>query len=220
MSTHPEVNPAHSDLVRKALANEPLALDRVLLAYADRLTARIDRRLPADIRATCSPDDVLQDVFADAFGRVPQFKLAEGCQDAGEAFFGWLATIADHKVIDVVRAHRAAKRGGGLRLEQGGVGGSHTNSVASLIELLAVHDRTPSRSVTGHEAAKAVLDAMQSLYPEYRQAIELRFLMGLSPAEVAQRMGRTEHAVHNLCNRAMTALREAVGDLSRFMSRP
>ena len=218
MPPNAEVNPAHSELVRKALANEPLALDRVLLAYADRLTARIDRRLPADIRQTCSPEDVLQEVFADAFGRVPQFKLPEDCQDAGETFFGWLATIADHKVIDVVRAHRAAKRGGGLRLEHG-VGGTHTNSVASLIELLAVHDRTPSRSVTGHEAQKAVLNAMQSLYPEYRQAIELRYLMGLSPAEVAQRMGRTEHAVHNLCNRAMTALREAVGDLSRFISR-
>ena len=39
------------------------------MAVTPRLSARIDRRLPMDVRTLCSTDDILQETFAEAAAR-------------------------------------------------------------------------------------------------------------------------------------------------------
>jgi RNA polymerase sigma-70 factor (ECF subfamily) len=206
-----------TELVEQARSGQPLALDRLLIRLHPRLAARVERRLPPDVRAVFSTDDILQDVYSDAFRNIAQFSVRES-QDAGESFFRWLATIADHRVVDAVRSQRAAKRGGNRQFH---VGGSPPvqSSIAPLVELLAGEGQTPSRDARGHELEEAIHAAIAGLYPAYREALELRYLLDLSPAQVAARMGRTEDAVHKLCGRAIGALREAIGDAGRFTSR-
>ena len=41
--------------------------------------------------------------------------------------------------------------------------------------------------------------------------IVLRFLVGLSPSEIAERMGRSEDAVHGLQHRGRRRLRREIG---------
>lgn len=55
-----------------------------------------------------------------------------------------------------------------------------------------------------------VEQALQRLSPDYRQVVELRILMGLSTAETARRMGRTEAAVRTIQYRAIRALKEEI----------
>lgn len=219
MSEEPSDNPNTelTELVEQAGRGEPLALDRLLIRLHPRLAARVERRLPPDIRAVSGPDDILQDVYSDAFRNIGQFSVPDG-QDAGESFFRWLATIADHRVVDAVRSQRAAKRGGN-RPPAGSGGSPVQSSIAPLVEFLAGGGQTPSHDARGHELEDAIHAALSGLYPAYREALELRYLLGLSPAQVAARMGRTEEAVHKLCGRAIGALREAIGDPGRFTSR-
>lgn len=206
------------ELVVQALAREDLALDRLLMAVTPRLLARIERRLPSDVRTLCSPDDILQETFSEAFRCFGEFRVPPNIEPAG-AFIRWITTVADHRVVDAVRAQRAAKRGGG-RIRVSGAGGlDGQTSMIPLLEALAGDQPSPSNVATGQELESALRQAVASLYPSYREALELRYLLGLSPAEVAARLNRTEEAVHKLCSRAVQALREAVGDLSQYISR-
>lgn len=195
------------DLVERAIAGEPLALDRLLLENYPKLLARIEQKLTADLRYYTSAEDIIQDAFATAFRSIASFR-----PEGPDAFYRWLSTIADNRLIDVARAKNAAKRGArATNVER--------SSVAALIELAATTSRTPSRSADGHEVAALVQVALASLKPEYREALSLRFLQGLSVAETAQRLDKTEAAVHKLCSRGLQALRESMGEAARYVSR-
>src|SRR5690349_15544417 len=97
-----------AELVTRAVAGEQMALNRLLLTHYGPLAARLDKRIPAQMRSLIAPEDILQEVFAEVFQTVAGFKPG-----SPDAFYKWLATIADHRLLDAVRAHRAAKRGGG-----------------------------------------------------------------------------------------------------------
>jgi RNA polymerase sigma-70 factor (ECF subfamily) len=170
----------------------------------------VDQRLPDDLRAVVGTEDIIQETFADAFRRIGSF-VPEG----PDAFYRWLTAIADNRVTDAVRAARAAKRGG--RRQR--VEGPERSSIAALVDLLAVNEWTPSRSAGGHEAGAAVQVALAGLKPEYRGALQYRYLEGLSVSETAARLGRTEPAVHKLCSRGLQALRESLGEATKYLSR-
>jgi RNA polymerase sigma-70 factor (ECF subfamily) len=96
---------------------------------------------------------------------------------------------------------------------------SEDEEMVRLLEVLAAHSRTPSRSAASHEAAQAVDDALGKLPEDYREALRLRYFDALPVAQIAARMNRSEGAVHMLCHRGLEALRLALGDTSRFLTR-
>jgi len=61
--------------------------------------------------------------------------------------------------------------------------------------------------VSGSERFADLRLALDELPFEQRNVILLRFLVGLSPSEVAERLGRTEDAVHGLQHRGRRRLR-------------
>lgn len=77
---------------------------------------------------------------------------------------------------------------------------------------------TPSRSVSKREAVHAVNEALAAIAPDYRQAISLVHIEGLPVRDAAERMGKTERAVHGLCRRGMKQLQQQLGTASRFLS--
>ena len=54
--------------------------------------------------------------------------------------------------------------------------------------------------------------ALESLPPDYREAIRLSRIEGLKTVEIAERMGRSREAVKQLIFRALRRLRESFGD--------
>ena len=91
-----------------------------------------------------------------------------------------------------------------------------TGSIVEWLDLLAAHERTPSLSAAGHEAAALVEGALAGLKDDYREAIRLRYVEGLCVAEAAARMNRTEGALCLLCHRALRRLRETLGSSALF----
>jgi RNA polymerase sigma-70 factor (ECF subfamily) len=198
------------DLLRGAKAGEPLALKRLLLAHGGPLRTRIARGVPARFRSLLAPEDILQETFAEAFRTIGGFE-----PQGKDAFYRWLSTIADHRLLDAIRSLKTVRRGGG----HAPAVNTARSSIANLVDIVAVTTRTPSRAARGHENTAAVQVALAGLRPEHRDALTLRYLQGLPIAEVAVRMGKTESAVHKLCSRALQGLRKSMGEAANYLSR-
>lgn len=205
-------NQIYDDLIAQAISGDQSALERLLLGYYDRLARRIVGKIPSFLRDTVTEEDILQETFIEIFQRIETF------EPKGErAFYRWLVTIADHRLLDLIKAHQAAKRGGGKQ-KVNSMALANEDSVDELIELLAGPKETPSRSVARHEAAAAIQVSLATINEDYRRAIQLRYFDGLSPAEVARIMNRSPHAIHNLCHRGLKELRTVMGRSSQFFT--
>ena len=201
---------AEQDLIARAVAGEEPALVMLLHAHYDRLAAHIAAKMPAFLRSVTDPVDILQETFIQTWRHIGNFRPA-----GVGAFHAWLVTIADHKLLDRIKSHNAQKHGGGQVATGRSDAGS---SAAQLLDVLADDGDSPSQSAMRHERVQALHIALASLPDDYREAIRLQYIEGLSAAEVARRMNRTEHAVHMLCNRGKTMLREALGRSSQYLS--
>jgi len=67
---------------------------------------------------------------------------------------------------------------------------------------------------TGRERFADLRLALATLPDEQRDVILLRFLVGLTPSEVAERLGRSEDAVHGLQHRGRRRLRREMLELA------
>ena len=200
-----------SKLIALAVNGDLVAAQILLVQHHAALMGDIRQRIPAQLAAQVSAEDVCQETYIAAIRKLGDFRAAhEG------GFFAWLQTIAEHKLTDAIRSVGAAKRGGGRQVAEP-VGGEAA-SIVGFLELLAVDQHTPSQSLARREVVQHVQEALDRLESDYREVLRLRFMKGLSVEQVAQQMARTDGAVKMLCSRALKQLCEQMGDLSRFTS--
>jgi RNA polymerase sigma-70 factor (ECF subfamily) len=199
------------ELVAQAVWGDEAALQRLLVASHDSLVAHIANRMPKDLQSSVSSDDVFQNACVVVFRKIREFEPG-----VSGGFDAWLMTIADRCLTDLIDAQRCLKRGG----RHGPVHAvkQDFSTIIDLLELVAVHSRTPSRSVAEHEAVAATRTALENLPDAQRTALQMRYLEGLSVAETAGRMERTVGSVRMLCSRGLASLRGQLGDLSRFLT--
>jgi RNA polymerase sigma-70 factor (ECF subfamily) len=111
--------------------------------------------------------------------------------DRGIPFFAWLLRMARNLAIDHLRANRMMP----------------TENVLD-----------PDTSATiDLDQAETVREALATLSNEQRQVVLMRHVIGLTPGEIADRMGRTEGSVHGLHHRGRRALQR---ELQRLDSTP
>ena len=67
------------------------------------------------------------------------------------------------------------------------------------------------------DRAQTVQDAMATITTEQREVVFLRHVVGLTPGEIADRMGRSEGSIHGLHHRGRRALQR---ELERLDSAP
>lgn len=104
----------------------------------------------------------------------------------------------------VVDAARRARHG--PRRMSSLAGGEESSSAPSgRGASLVGNGRGPASLAAGREGARTWLEAFQRLTPEHRRVLGLRRFEGLSAREAAERMGRSEAAVHSLFRRALEA---------------
>ena len=201
------------DLMHRAIAGEAAALT-VLLAHSKvHLQAYLSRKIPPGLRRTVDVDDILQEAHIRAYRHIDRFTPR-----GPDSFNRWISAIALRRLRNAARKHRAAKRGGG-KAPLGSPTGTFESSVVTLLDLMAGSDHTPSRSAASREAVEAVQEALSRLPEEYRQAVQLVYLEGWAVSFVATTMGRSERAIHNLCFKAKSHLRELLGSRSRYLGR-
>ena len=204
---------SEQQLITQAAAGDDLAAQQLLLLHHHRLLTIIARKIPSDVASLIAAEDVCQEAYVVAIRDLDQFERRDE-----RSFFNWLGTIAERKLIDAIRALRALKRGGGRKALDLPISGD-ASSMIMLLEQVAVHERTPSRSAADHELAAALQDALANLSEDYQTALRGRFIDGLTAAEIGTRMGRSEGAVLKLCERGLQQLAVRMGDISRFLSR-
>lgn len=64
-----------------------------------------------------------------------------------------------------------------------------------------------------HERLHGLSDALESLPEEQRHVLVLRHMVGLTPVEIADRMGRSESSVHGLHHRGRRAIQRELRDM-------
>lgn len=131
-----------------------------------------------------------EEVVTDTFLRV--FRFAADVRGQG-TFESWLLRIARNLCLDRLRRPSLLT----LPLELG--------DTARLLTPVDEMDRTALRCL--------VEQALDRLPEEYRVALILRDLQGLSARETAEVMGKGETALRSLHQRARRALRDALGAL-------
>jgi len=199
--------------IAQAAQGNAEALAALLYEHHDDLQRFVGQRIPPALRPMIEPDDLLQMVFVDAFRGIEGFR-----PKSDRAFYRWLEVIAENRLTDTIRSQAAKKRGGDLQR----VGNAPRNSrsaARALLDDLTGGVATPSRQVARGEGIAAMQARIAMLPDDYREAIVLRHLEGLSREEVAKRMGRTVAEVRGLLYRARVKLREAMGNESDFFTK-
>ncbi len=166
--------------------------------------------MPRRWQAVLSQDDVLQQMYTDAFLHIDKFEARNGA-----SFAAWLCTIADHNLANAVQMLEAEKRGGNhhpvtLR--------SRDESLSQLYERVASTKSTPSRQLARDEQRRALEQAIAKLPQRYRQVVQLFDLEGRSAAEIAAQLGCSRGAVYMIRARALRFLGELLGSASDFLS--
>lgn len=200
-------------MIQDAVNGDESALERLLMRNRRQLMRVIERKIPAPLRSFVTVDDVLQEAYLTVFCKIETF-VPRG----PGSFFRWVATIAENRLVDVIKSEQAAKRGGG-RVRAREPVGCHAESAVGWLEMLAVHEKTPSLSIAGRETVEQLLEALGSLKDDYQEALRLRYIEGLPVAETAERMKRSEGAVCLLCHRALKRLQAILGTSTVFRSR-
>lgn len=113
-------------------------------------------------------------------------------EDQGVPFSGWLLRLARNVALDHLRRRRATP----------------TEEIIGADD----HDDHDAR-----ERARDLHEALASLPDEQRSVMIMRHVVGLSPPEIAARMGRSESSIHGLHHRGRRALRQ---ELSRLGAAP
>jgi RNA polymerase sigma factor (sigma-70 family) len=189
-----------------AAAERQRVIQMLLVSEHGRLLGYIRKHFPESLSPLVEPMDVLHDTYFDAIPRLGAFGAGDG-----EAVFRLLATIARRRIAQLLRIRGRTKHGGrSKRLSQ-------TDSVAAGLSELAMHRRTPSRSAARHEFMLALDQALEALPADLRTAVTLRYVEGLSPEEIAERMNRTIRAAHQLCYRGLQLVRRQLRSASLFV---
>jgi len=126
-----------------------------------------------------------EDVTQHVFAKLPT-ALAR-YQPRGVPFSAWILRVAQNAALDHTRTRRP-------------------------VPVDEVYASEVTDDGSGRERFAELRLALAALPSDQRDVIVLRFLIGLSPGEVAERLGRSEAAVHSLQHRARRRLR---GELRR-----
>lgn len=187
------------------------SLAEILQDTAPMLRLYLERRIPSRLRPLISADDLLQEVWIDAFRALPTVSVS-GISGAQR----WLLTLCRRRLINSIRHLQRLKRGG----DRGNVAlnARKSTSVRDLLVSLVASNRTPSSMAGVTEAADAVTAAISELPAACRQAIYLRFIAGHPLTEVAKRMNRSTNSVRALIFRGLRELKVTLGNASKYLT--
>ncbi|HEX2221001.1 MAG TPA: sigma-70 family RNA polymerase sigma factor [Candidatus Limnocylindria bacterium] len=160
----------------RAAQRDPAAFATIYRRYLDRVYSYSFYALGDHHDA----EDATERSFLAALAGIGRFR------DEGSSFRAWLFRIAHNTVAN---AHRSRARRPTAPLEAAGERGAA--------------DGDPATLVARAEELRAVVAALDELPEERRQVILLRFVDGLTAAEIGPILGRSPGAVRVLLHRAL-----------------
>jgi RNA polymerase sigma-70 factor (ECF subfamily) len=132
------------------------------------------------VRDDYEAEDVTQHVFAKLMTVLPKY------EQRSVPFAAWILRVARNVAVDHMRQRRAIP-----------------------CEEVREHDRRKDHG-EAQQTSLTLREALASLPEDQRQVIVLRHLVGLSPGEIAGRLGKSEPSIHGLHHRGRGSLRTAL----------
>jgi RNA polymerase sigma-70 factor, ECF subfamily len=189
-------------LIKEACLGDQEAVRRLLVLYHPRLKARLLRQMDATMRSKIEPEDILQQVYLEAFKAIGYFQY-----QGKDSFLRWLYAILDRKLIDEHRAERAERRDVRREVKAIPAGAQQTTYIDLMARVMA-SSGTPSQDVRKDEALGVLAACLAGLPEHYREVLRMRFIEGRPVADVAKALKRSIGSVHMICHRALRLLRE------------
>ena len=173
-------------LVLKAQQGDQMAFAEIYETYSPLVYRFLRRRLDGS-------DEVVEDLAEDVFVKV--YEKLDRYVERGLPFTAWLYRIAHNHLVDYLRTLPRM-------------------TAHSLDDVAEVPEVAATAAYTRVLDQESLAPALARLTPEQRQAIELRFMEGMSVAETSKAMGRSDEAVKKLQARALANLRRHLAPAS------
>lgn len=182
-----EQDPVVITWVQGALAGDEQAFAEIVYTFQNAVYNLCYRMLGERTEA----EDAAQEAFLRAYSHLDRY-------DPGRPFKTWLLTIASNHCIDRIRKRRMQY----LSLDDEPL-------AASLA--LSSDDPEPEEAAVDHERSAEIQLLLETLNPDYRAAVILRYWYDYSYQEIAEMLNTTESAVKSRLFRARKALEEQLG---------
>jgi RNA polymerase sigma-70 factor (ECF subfamily) len=171
------------ELVCRAAGGDAEAFGDLYERYLDSIYRYVFFRVRDEKRA----EDLTEQVFISAWEAIERY------EPRGYPFSSWLYRIAHNAVIDHYRTDRDEK------------------PLDAVAFTLADESLGPEETLIKKREVLRLLEAIAELSEEKQRLIILRFVDGLSHAQVAQILGKSEGACRVTQHRALAALSEILG---------
>jgi RNA polymerase sigma-70 factor, ECF subfamily len=199
-------------LISAAVSGDTAALEQLLLGHFPTVERHIEPRIPSEVRRHLGAEDVLQEVFVQAFRDIGKCN----CEN-DVSFLAWLKAIADHRLADAIKHLGRLKRGGD-RHQLSRANLPEMSTYATLIDVVYHDSHLPDDSAVRREMERAMQVALASLPETQRDAIRAHYLFNKDVALIAKETGRTTGAIRGLIDRGKKKLAEAMGRSSQWFS--
>jgi RNA polymerase sigma-70 factor (ECF subfamily) len=173
-------------------------LKRQIVDLLPSLRTHLQCSLAPQIKNRYPVEDIVQETFLRALQKLDTLDYRNS-----SAMLGWLQTIAHRLVIDRIR-----KRDPQL------INDSDANLAKHLAERSS--ELTPSGQVSTEETRLLLTLAMTKLSEHHRHVLHLRYVDGLTFAEIATTMGTHVAAARGLHKAAMKRLQRELGRASLY----
>jgi len=184
------------EIVRRVLAGDEAAFDELFDRYFPALYRFALPRLHHDLDAA---EEVVQATLCAALGKLHTFR--------GEAaLFTWLCTFCRHEIS--AHYERVRKQPPVVELIE-----DRTEVAAALESLWPLGGLGPEEALWRREVERFVHVALDALPGHYGDALEWKYIDGLSVKEIAARLATTPKAAESLLTRARAAFRDAFATL-------
>lgn len=140
----------------------------------------------AYVRSIVRDPHAAEDITQNVFAKL--MKAIHKYERRNVPFAAWIIRVARNMALDHVRAARQ-------------------------IPVEEVRTSDEGGELVGFDRAQCIRDALQRLPHDQREVLVLRHVAGLSPGEIAERLGKTEASIHGLHHRGRGALRAALREL-------
>jgi RNA polymerase sigma-70 factor (ECF subfamily) len=167
--------------VVRARQGDREAVRYLYVRYADNVYGYVNSIVQDQHEA----EDLTQNVFAKLMVVLPRYEPRD------VPFFAWILRVARNIALDHVRQRRAIP-------------------FEDVREDEDSHDADMGRNDVDSERLSTLKAALATLPEEQREVVFLRHVAGLSPGEIADRLGKTESSVHGLHHRGRRSLQRSL----------
>lgn len=201
------------DVIAKLESGDDHAFADLFSRHRDRLKQMLAFRMDHRLRGREDASDILQDVYIDAYKRIPHYLKRPEL-----SFYIWLRQLTTQRLIDVHRRHLKAE----MRdvKQEISIGRNNAATSASMAKLLVAHLASPSQLAMQAELIDQIGQALDRMDEIDREVLALRHFEELRNSEVAEVLELKEAAASNRYFRALTRLRTVLEEFPGFFDEP